>query len=113
MNSKMRHKRILGGSVKNFLGKANDFLKKTKLLSTVGNVLNNTIVPMPYRGLTQKVVDFGKSAGYGRKKIKYTRNKVKAGRIAVINRSMLGQGLRLAGSGTRPNRLPHRLPSYF
>lgn len=42
MNSKMRHKRILGGSVKNFLGKANDFLKKTKLLSTVGNVLNNT-----------------------------------------------------------------------
>jgi hypothetical protein len=115
MNSKMRHKRILGGSVKNFLGKANDFLKKTKLLSTVGNVLNNTIVPMPYRGLTQKVVDFGKSAGYGigRKKIKYTRTKVKPGRIAVINRSMLGQGLRLAGSGTRPNRLPPRLPSYF
>ncbi len=77
---------------------------------------------MPYRGLTQKVVDFGKTAGYGigRKKIKYTRNKVKPGKISVINRSMLGQGLRLAGSGlmlsgsgTRPKRLPHRLPSYF
>ncbi len=52
MNAKMRHKRILGGSVKAFLGKANDFLKKTKRLSTVGNVLNNTVVPPMYTGIT-------------------------------------------------------------
>jgi hypothetical protein len=124
----MRNKRLFGGSVKSFLGKANDFLKKTKLLSTVGNVLNNSVIPMPYRGIASKVIDFGKSKGYGkRKKIKYTRNVVKPGRIAMINRGMLGHGLKLAGQGINlagsgrsngmiyrsPNRLPNRLPSYF
>ena len=119
---------MFGGSVKSFLGKANDFLKKTKLLSTVGNVLNNSVVPMPYRSIGSKVVDFARSSGYGkRKKIKYTRNVVKPGRLNVINRSMLGHGLRLAGSGMNlagsgrsngviyqpPNRPFTRLPSYF
>ncbi len=46
MSSKNRHKRILGGSVKTFLNKANDFLKKTKLVSTVGNALNNSVIPL-------------------------------------------------------------------
>ena len=116
-----RHKRSLfGGSVKSFLGKANEFLKKTKLLSTVGSVLNNSVVPMQYRGIGSKVIDFGKSMGYGRsRKIRRKMNMVKPGRIGVINRGMLGQGLRLAGSGMnlagsgRLSRLPNRLPSYF
>ena len=128
MSSKMgRHKRMFGGSVKGFLSKANDFLKKTKLLSTVGNVLNNSVIPMPYRSLGSKVVDFVKSNGFGRRKIKRTRNVVKPGRLNVINRSMLGHGLKLAGQGMslagsgrnsgliyRPQtRLQNRIPSYF
>ena len=101
MSSKLgRHKRMFGGSVKGFLSKANDFLKKTQLLSTVGNVLNNTIVPMPYRSLGSKVVDFTRSSGYGsRKKIKYTRNAIKPGKLNIINRNMLGGSLKLAGQG--------------
>lgn len=121
MSSKTRHKRMFGGSVKSFLGKANDFLKKTQLLSTVGNVLNNSVVPMQYRGIGSKVVDFARSKGFGRsRKIKRKMNMVPAGRIGVINRRMLGQGLRLAGSGLmvagsgmRHNKLPNRIPSYF
>ena len=117
--NRTRH-RMFGGSVKTFLNKANEFLKKTKLLSTVGNVLNNSVVPMPYRGIASKVIDFGKSKGYGRsRKIRRKMNMVKPGRLNVINRGMLGQGLRLAGSGIslagngRLSRLPNRLPSYF
>ena len=127
MSSKSRSKRMFGGSVKSFLGKANDFLKKTKLLSTVGNVLNNSVVPIQYRGIGSKMVDFARSSGYGsRKKIKYTRNAIKPGRLNFINRSMLGGSLKLAGgsfslagSGKHgmiyrpPNRLPNRMPSYF
>ena len=126
--NRTKHKRSFGGSVKSFMDKANQFLKKTQLLSTVGNVLNNSVVPMQYRGIGSKVVDFARSKGFvKRKKIKYTRNVVKPGRIAVINRSMLGHGLKLAGQGIHlagsgrsngviyrsPNRLPNRIPSYF
>ena len=127
MSARMRHNRMFGGSVKSFLSKANDFLKKTQLLSTVGNVLNNSVVPLPYRSLGSKVVDFARSSGYGKKKIKYARNVVKPGRLNVINQSMLGGSLKLAGGGMnlagsgsrhgmiyRPqNRLPNRIPSYF
>ena len=126
MSSKARSKRLFGGSVKSFLGKANQFLKKTQLLSTVGNVLNNSVVPMQYRGIGSKMVDFARSSGYGRRKIKYTRNVVKPGRLNVINRNMLGGSLKLAGGGMNlagsgvhgmiyrpPNRLPNRMPSYF
>jgi hypothetical protein len=127
MNSKKRNK-IFGGSVKSFMDKANQFLKKTQLLSTVGNVLNNSIVPMQYRGIGSKVVDFAKSKGFGRsRKIRRKVNMVPAGRIGIINRGMLGHGLKLAGQGINlagsgrsngmiyrsPNRLPNRLPSYF
>ncbi len=128
MSSKSRSKMLFGGSVKSFLSKANNFLKKTQLLSTVGNVLNNSVVPMPYRSLGSKVVEFARNSGYGRrKKIKYTRNVVKPGRLNVVNRNMLGTGLKLAGQGMnlagsgrnsgmiyRPqNRMPNRMPSYF
>ena len=126
MSSKARSKRLFGGSVKSLLGKANQFLKKTQLLSTVGNVLNNSVVPMQYRGIGSKVVDFARSSGYGRRKIKYVRNAIKPGKLNVINRNMLGGSLKLdggsmnlAGSGVhgmiyRPqNRLPNRIPSYF
>ena len=107
--SKHRNRRLIGGSLKNFMSKANDFLKKTKLLSTIGNTLNNTVVPIPFRGLASKVIDYGVSKGYGRRKIRYVR----------------GRGLQLAGGSLNPvggmlNRqlvqrpsMARRLPSYF
>ena len=128
MSSRTKHKRLFGGSVKSFMDKANQFLKKTKLLSTVGNVLNNSVVPIPYRSIGSKMVDFARTSGYGRsRKIRRKVNMVKPGRIGIINRGMLGHGLKLAGQGINlagsgrsngmiyrsPNRLPNRLPSYF
>ncbi len=107
--SKPRHRRLIGRGIKNFMSKANDFLKKTKLLSTIGNTLNSTVVPVPFRGIGQKVIDYGVSKGYGRRKIRYVR----------------GRGLRLAGGALNPvggmlNRqliqrpsMARRLPSYF
>ena len=111
--SKQRHRRLIGRGIKDFMSKANDFLKKTKLLSTIGSTLNSTVVPLPFRGIGQKVIDYGVSKGYGRRKIRYVR----------------GRGLRLAGGscggslnpvGGMLNRqlvqrpsMARRLPSYF
>ena len=107
--SKPRHRRLIGRGIKDFMSKANDFLKKTKLLSTIGSTLNSTVVPLPFRGIGQKVIDYGVSKGYGRRKIRYVR----------------GRGLRLAGGALNPvggmlNRqlvqrpsMMRRLPSYF
>ena len=104
--SKPRHRRLIGRGIKDFMSKANDFLKKTKLLSTIGSTLNSTVVPLPLRGIASKVIDYGVSKGYGRRKIRYVR----------------GRGLRLAGGsrggalnpvgGQRPSMM-RRLPSYF
>jgi hypothetical protein len=111
MKRPVRHRRIIGGAVKEFLNKANQFLKKTQLLSNVGSVLNNTVVPMPFRPIGDKVIDYAKSRGFGTRKIKHVRSKVMR-----INR---GGSLRVAGGaislagGSRQNMLPWRLPSYF
>ena len=107
-----RHRRIIGGAVKAFMDKANQFLKKTQLLSNVGSVLNKTVVPMQFRGIGDRVVDFAKSRGYGRRKIKRVRSS-----LMRVNRPM-GGSLRVAGgamslAGGRRNMLPRRLPSYF
>ena len=106
-------RRMIGGSVKAFMDKANQFLKKTQLLSNVGSVLNKTVVPMPYRGIGDRVIDFAKSKGYGRRKIKRVRSS-----FMRVNRPMggslrvAGGSMSLAGAGRR-DMLPRRLPSYF
>ena len=108
-----RHRRIIGGAVKDFMNKANQFLKKTQLLSNVGSVLNKTVVPMQFRGIGDRVVDFAKSRGFGRRKIKRVRSS-----LMRVNRPTMGGSLRVAGgamslAGGRRNMLPMRLPSYF
>ena len=108
-----RHRRIIGGAVKAFMDKANQFLKKTQLLSNVGSVLNKTVVPMQFRGIGDRVVDFAKSRGYGRRKIKRVRSS-----LMRVNRPTMGGSLRVAGgsmslAGGMRNMLPRRLPSYF
>ena len=72
-----RVRRMRGGGLMSFLGKANSFLKNSKLISSVGSALGNAGVP--YAG------DIGAAAGafgYGR-------------------RRRSGGGLSLAGSGRR------------
>ena len=110
--SRPRHRRVIGGAIKQFMNRANQFLKKTQLLSNVGSLLNKSVVPMPYRGIGDRVVDFAKSKGYGRRKIKRVRLS-----FMRVNRPM-GGSLRVAGgamslAGGRRDVLPRRLPSYF
>ena len=98
-----RNRRVIGRGIKDWLGKANDFLKKTKLLSNIGNTLNQTLVPEPFRQIGQKVIDYGVSKGYGKHRIR---------------RRVRGHGLRLAGGSLMPvggmqNHVFRRLPSYF
>ena len=66
-------RRVLGRGVKDFLKKADNFLQRTKLLSNVGGVLNSTIMPMQYRGIADKALDYARSKGYGKRKIVYKR----------------------------------------
>ena len=85
-----RHRRKVGTGFKSFWGKAKKFLKKTKLLSTVGNAL----APMAGPGILGKAargaVNFAKSQGYGRRR--------------RIRRRRKGGALRPAGSHTRYGR---------
>ena len=109
----VRKHRMIGGSVKAFMDKANQFLKKTQLLSNIGSVLNKTVVPMQFRGIGDRVVDFAKSRGFGRRKIKRVRSS-----LMRVNRPTMGGSLRVAGgsmslAGGMRNMLPRRLPSYF
>ena len=59
-----RHRRRMGGSLSSFWNKAKGFLKKTKLLSTIGSRL----VPMAgsYAPLAGAALGMVKRAGYGR-----------------------------------------------
>ena len=60
-----RHRRKMGGSFKSFWSKAKGFLKRTKLLSTIGSKL----VPMAgsYAPLAGAALGMVKRAGYGRR----------------------------------------------
>ena len=60
-----RHRRRMGGSLSSFWNKAKGFLKKTKLLSTIGSRL----VPMAgsYAPMAGAALGMVKRAGYGRR----------------------------------------------
>ena len=67
MPRRTRHKRTLGGSWKSIWGKAKNFLKRTKLLSTVGSALS-PMLPTQYRTLANGAINYAKSKGYGTKR---------------------------------------------
>ena len=76
MSSRLKSRitrRVLGRGVKDFLKKADNFLQRTKLLSNVGSALNSTVMPMQYRGIADKALDYARSKGYGKRKIVYKR----------------------------------------
>lgn len=65
-----RKRRNVGGSFKSFWNGTKNFLKKTKLLSTVGNALNNALVPAQYRPMTNMALDYAKNQGYGKRRVR-------------------------------------------
>lgn len=91
---------IRGGSLKSFLSSVNNFLKKTKLVSTIGR----SLAPLAgnYSGLANSAVDMAAKAGYGRKRRTRRRKHVVAAHAPVF----LGVGRRRhrRGAGVRRRR---------
>ena len=67
MPRRTRHKRTLGGSWKSFWNGTKNFLKKTKLLSTVGSALS-PMLPAQYKTLANGAINYAKSKGYGKRR---------------------------------------------
>ena len=61
-----RHRKR-GAGFMDFLGKANDFLKSTKLVSSIGN-MGMQFVPAQYQGLAQGLLNGASKLGYGRRR---------------------------------------------
>ena len=74
-----RRRRMRGRGLMDFLGKANNFLKQSKLVSSVGNALGAAGIP-----LAGKIAGVASSLGYDRRR--------------------RGGALRLAGAGCRRRR---------
>lgn len=94
------------GKFKEFLGKANNFLKKSQILSKLGNAYSKygSYAGLPYTGMVGNAADVAASAGYGRR-----RRVRKGGSLRPAGGSVRrGRGLKLAGgarhmiSGRRP-----------
>ena len=73
-----RVRRMRGRGLMSFLGKANRFLRRSKLVSTVGSALGAAAVPF-----ASQIGSVANRLGYGRKR---------------------GSGLNLAGAGRRMRR---------
>ena len=73
-----RRRKMRGGSILGFLGKANNFLRSSKLVSTVGSALGAAGLPF-----ASQIGSVAGRLGYGRKR---------------------GYGLNLAGAGMRRSR---------
>jgi hypothetical protein len=71
-----------GGGFMDFLGKANNFLRNSKLVSSVGNALGSAGVPF-----ASQIGSLAGKLGYGRR-----------------HRRRMGAGIRLAGAGRRRHR---------
>ena len=92
------------GKFREFLGKANNFLKKSQILSKLGNAYSKygSYAGLPYTGMVGNAADVAASAGYGRRR----KRRVGSGlRPAGARR---GYGLRVAG-GSR-HMVPSRRP---
>ena len=59
---RVRHRRQRGRGLMDWLGKANNFLKSSKLVSTVGNALGSAGVPF-----ASQIGNIAGSLGYGRR----------------------------------------------
>ena len=95
------------GKFKEFLGKANNFLKKSQILSKLGNAYSKYggMAGLPYTGIVGTAAGVAQQAGYGRRK----RRIRKGGALRPSGGSVRrGFGLRMAG-GAR-HMIPARRP---
>lgn len=91
-----RTRKLKGRGFLDFLGSANNFLKKTQILSKLGGIYGAT--GLPGASLVGTAAGIGSRLGYGRKR-RTTRRRV-------------GMGLRLAG-GRRHYAMPSRRAMHF
>ena len=95
------------GKFKEFLGKANNFLKKSQILSKLGNAYSKYggNFGLPYTQQVGQAADVAKTMGYGRR-----RTKRRGFGLRVAGGSYRrGMGLYNAGGGSR-GMIPSRRP---
>ena len=82
------------GKFKEFLGKANNFLKKSQILSKLGNAYSKYggAIGLPYSGYVGQAANVAQQAGYGRRRIRKGSGLRPSG--GSVRR---GFGLRIAG----------------
>ncbi len=82
------------GKFKQFLGKANDFLKKSQILSKLGNAYSKYggAIGLPYSGYVGQAANVAQQAGYGRRRIRKG-----SGLYAAGGKMRRGGALKMAG----------------
>jgi hypothetical protein len=82
------------GKFKEFLGKANNFLKKSQILSKLGNAYSKygSLAGLPYTGMVGNAASVAQQAGYGRRRVRKGSGLYSAG-----GKMRRGGGLRMAG----------------
>ena len=83
------------GKFKEFLGKANNFLQKSQILSKLGNAYSKygSYVGLPYTGMVGQAADVAATAGYGRRRRRRVGGSLRPAGGSVRR----GRGLRIAG----------------
>jgi hypothetical protein len=83
------------GKFKDFLGKANNFLKKSQILSKLGSAYSKYggMAGLPYAQQVGMASDAASTAGYGRRR----KRRVGSGLYAAGGKMRRGRGLKLAG----------------
>ena len=96
----MPSRRMKGrGKFKEFLGKANNFLKKSQILSKLGNAYSKYggNFGLPYASQIGQAADVAKTMGYGRRRVRKG-----SGLYAAGGKMRRGGGLYPSGAGRRP-----------
>ena len=96
------------GKFKDFLNKANNFLKKSQILSKLGNAYSKYggMAGLPYTGIVGTAAGVAQQAGYGRRIKKRVR---KGGSLYAAGGKMRrGTGLTPSGGSRRPHMVSRR-----
>ena len=93
------------GKFREFLGKANNFLKKSQILSKLGNAYSKYggMIGLPYAGTVGIAANVAQQAGYGRRRIRKG-----SGLYAAGGKMRRGGGLHPSGGSRRPHMVARR-----
>ena len=94
------------GKFKEFLGKANNFFKKSQILSKLGNAYSKygSLAGLPYTGLVGTAAGVAQQAGYGRKR------RVRKGGSLRPSGGSVRRGFGLTPSGGSRHMISSRRP---